>query len=70
MKALNNRTGDVVYYKPIEIATFWGEVQKNSKGNGNMVGIILAFLIICCILIAYRRRKKQISEYAPLASID
>lgn len=68
IKAENSKTGEVVYYKPVEIATFWGQVQKNSKGNGDTVGIILAALVVCCILIVYRRRKRAISEYTPLSS--
>jgi hypothetical protein len=31
VKAVNSRTGEVVYYRPIEISTLWGEVNRNSK---------------------------------------
>lgn len=59
IRVSNAKTGEVVYYKPVEIATFWGQVQKNSKGNGDIVGIVLVFLVVCCILVVYRRRRKR-----------
>lgn len=62
VKATNNKTGEVVYYKPIEIATFWGEVQKSSKGVSSYIILgVFSVLLICCVLIAVRRRSKQIS---------
>lgn len=71
VKAVNNKTGEVVIYKPIEIATFWGQVQKNSQGSGFVFIIVVVSLGVCCLLVAYRRRKRsaQTSEYAPLDSI-
>ena len=70
VKAENSKTGDVVYYKPIEIATFWGQIEKQGKGNNDFIGVILMLCVICCILIALRKRRQRLSEYAPLQSIE
>ena len=50
--------------------TFWGHIEKVSKGNGDVIGIIIALMVIFCILIVFRRRKRKLEEYSPLESTD
>lgn len=68
VKASNNKTGEVVYYRPVEIVTLWGQMQKGTKGHGLLIGLGI-LVSICTMLICYRRRRRNISEYAPLSSL-
>lgn len=63
VKAFNAKTGDVVYYRPVEIVTFWGELHRTSKAT-LFLGSVLIFAFLMGILLVYRRWKKQ--EYRPL----
>jgi hypothetical protein len=63
VKAFNSKTGDVVYYRPVEIVTFWGELHRTSKAT-LFLGAVLIFAFLMGVLLIYRRWKKQ--EYRPL----
>lgn len=30
VKAVNEKTGEIVYYHPVEIVTFWGQLHRSS----------------------------------------
>jgi len=65
VKAINSKTGEVVYYRPIEIATFMGQLHR-----GYHKKLILSIFIIiglCISLIAWRKYKKG-QSYQPLES--
>jgi len=47
-----------VYYRPIEVASLWGQVQKVSSKFGIHIGIVLGFLF-CVFLICLRRQKRK-----------
>lgn len=69
VRAENKKTGEVVYYKPVEISTFWGQVEKNSRGNGDIIGITIVILSVCCCFLVFRRRQQLVQrDYRPLQS--
>jgi hypothetical protein len=47
-----------VYYRPIEVASLWGQVQKASNKFGIQIGVGLA-LAFCVFLICLRRQKRK-----------
>ena len=57
IKATNSKSGEIVYYRPIEILTFWGQIHKSNK-NG-LILWILGFVFICTGMLIYRRYKKN-----------
>jgi hypothetical protein len=71
VKAVNNKTGEIVYYKPVEIMTVWGQLSKQGKGHSKLLLAILgAFMLCCCIMICYRRKTRgSSSEYSPLSGM-
>jgi len=76
---MNAKTGEIVYYKPVEMTTMWGmvskgvvdgavTVDKKTKGHGIIVGVGI-ILLICVSLICYRRRRRS-SDYTPLSALE
>jgi hypothetical protein len=80
VRAQNSKTGEIVYYKPVEMITTWGMVSKGvingavtvdrkTKGHGILLGVGIA-LFVCVSLICYRRRRRNVSEYTPLSGLE
>jgi uncharacterized membrane protein YecN with MAPEG domain len=69
IKATNSKSGEIVYYRPIEILTFWGKIHK-SNSNGILLWIlgIILFLGIICIYRRYKKKKDQ--NYESLKEIN
>ena len=74
VKGVNNKTGAVVYYTPVELINFSGKVDKalTTASQGNtpywLIGT-LVFISFCCVLIAYRRyknRRRDAGQYIPV----
>jgi hypothetical protein len=75
VKAVNNKTGDVVYYAPVELINLSGKLSKAlevASSNNNPYWIVgtLIMLGICCVLISYRRYRRQRETYRPLVHED
>lgn len=68
MKAFNSKTGEVVYYQPVEIVTFWGQVHRTT-GTTLILGGIILFFFLCGGLVIYRRSKKS-KEYSSLGDVN
>lgn len=65
VKAYNSKTGEIVYYPPVELINFSGQVNKvisvaSREGNYTYILIVLGLIIVCWVLIAYRRYKKKV----------
>ena len=63
VKAVNNKTGEIVYYPPIELINFSGKMDKAlevaSKDNNPYWVIGTIFLLsFCCVLYVWRRYRK------------
>ena len=72
IQASNNKTGEIIYYKPVEIMTYWGQISKQGKSHSMLLLVVFASCFICCLsLLCYRRRTKGgKSEYEPLGGIE
>ena len=57
VKAVNSKTGEIVYYQPVEIMTFWGELHRSSGTTWIIFGVLIAFFI-CGGLLIYRKYMK------------
>ena len=68
VKAVNSKTGEVVYYQPVELVTFWGQVHRASLGNV-VVGLALLCLFICGAMLIFRRLRKN-KEYSNLGEMN
>ena len=71
IKAVNTKTGAVVYYPPVELINLAGKVNKalevaSQKNNPYYLIGTTIFLSICCALIAYRRYRRRQQSYIPL----
>jgi len=71
VKAVNTKTGAVVYYPPVELINLAGKVNKalevaSKNNNPQYLIAVLIILSICCALIAYRRYKRRQQSYLPL----
>ncbi len=55
---MNTKTGEIVYYHPVEIVTFWGQINRSSSST-----IVLALFLILIFgfgcLMVFRRYKKN-----------
>ena len=65
VRAVNSKTGEMVYYQPIEIVTFWGEIHRSSSTTMILV-TLLALIFGCGCLIIYRRHRRN--DYVPLGN--
>lgn len=70
---MNTKTGETVYYPPIELITFVGQMNKviAVAGQENHPYWILGVLVLlagCWLLIAYRRYSKKRETYRPLTA--
>lgn len=68
VKAVNSKTGEVVYYQPVEIVTFWGQIHRTS-GTTFLLGLFLICVLGCGAMIIYRRYKKN-KEYNSLGELN
>jgi hypothetical protein len=68
VKAVNGKTGEVVYYQPVEIVTFMGQMRRTSRTTF-VLGIVLICLFACGAMIIYRRYKKN-KEYNSLGELN
>jgi hypothetical protein len=64
VKAINSKTGEIVYYQPVEIVTFWGQIHRTS-GTTFVLGLVLLCAFACGAMVIYRRFKKN-KEYNSL----
>lgn len=58
VRAVNLKTGDMVYYQPIEIVTFWGEIHRSSATT-MMLAVFMTLIFGCGCLIIYRRYRRN-----------
>jgi len=71
VKAVNSKSGAIVYYQPVEITTFKGKITKaiaTASEPTNLtwiIGIVL-LILICVPLFAYRRYQKKLQAYRPV----
>lgn len=68
VKAVNAKTGEVVYYQPVEIVTFWGQVHRTSVTTFAL-GTVLLCLFACAGMVIYRRFRKS-KEYNSLGELN
>ena len=68
VKAVNAKTGEVVYYQPVEIVTFWGQVHRTSYMT-IAIGLGLLIVFVCGGLIIFRRFRKS-KEYNSLGDVN
>lgn len=72
VRALNSKTGEVVYYPPVELINFSGQVNKviavaSHENNPLWIIVGVVLIAVCWALIAYRRYKKR-ESYRPLTA--
>ena len=67
VKAVNDKTGEVVYYHPVEIVTFWGQLHRSSETTVALAFFLLLVFALGCLMV-YRRYKKH--EYKPLGEMN
>ena len=70
VKAVNNKTGVVVYYPPVELINLSGKIDKaleTASRDNNPYWIMgtVGILSICCLLVAWRRYQRD-RQYIPL----
>ena len=63
VKAVSKSTGEIVYYRPVEIVTLWGEIQRSQISTLVIVTILLC-IFATLGLVVYRRMNKSI--YRPV----
>ena len=67
VKAVSKSTGEVVYYRPVEIVTFWGEIQRSKLST-----LVIVTVLLCVFgtlgLVLYRRINKP--THRPLLNDD
>lgn len=68
VKAINSKTGEVVYYQPVEIVTFWGQIHRTSKATF-FVAVLLLCFFACGAMVIYRRYRKG-KEYNSLGEMN
>lgn len=63
LKGINSKTGEEIYYRPIEIVTIWGQISRTSNTHRfTIVGVGLC--LFCTALIWCRRNARK--GYRPL----
>ena len=70
IRAVNSKTQEIVYYRPIELMTVLGQISKGTKGNGFIVAVVVLVFICVCLIISRRMFKSNKSQYAPLGNFD
>ena len=70
VKAVNNKTGVIVYYPPVELINLSGKIDKaleTASRDNNPYWIIgtVGILSILCLLVAWRRYQRS-RQYIPL----
>jgi hypothetical protein len=66
VKAINNKTQEIVYYRPVELMTVLGQISKGTKGSGFLIAFVVFVFIIICLIMIRRMFRSNKSQYAPL----
>jgi hypothetical protein len=63
VKGINAKTGEEIYYRPIEIVTIWGQISRTSTTHRfTLIGVSLC--LFCVVLMWCRRNARK--GYKPL----
>ena len=63
VKGINSKTGEEIYYRPVEIVTVWGQISRTSFTHRfTIIGIVICALVHILVLC----RKHARRGYKPL----
>ncbi len=68
VKAINSKTGETVYYQPVELVTFMGQLHRTPIKT-LILGAILIVVFACGALIICRRLRKN-KEYSNIGELN